>query len=183
MKSITSPQLKLIHVLLNEAGLMERKQELIQSFTSGRTISCRDMYMTEAKELIEWLKGTTECKGMIRHIWFLSYNMGIIEKGDNNEQAMNAAKLDAFCKQYGSVKKPLGEQSISELKRTVNQFEAMRTKYEKKQEQLVFLARLEKELKEAVTEENYEVAVGIKKLIDEVRKELQPKRKQKATTV
>lgn len=183
MKQITAPQLKLIHVLLNDTGLMDRKQELVSSFTRNRTDSCRDMNLMEAKELIEWLKGTTECKRMIHHIWYLSYGMGIIRKESGDEQAINAAKLDIFCKQYGSVKKPLGEQSVQELKRTVRQFEAMQTKYDKKQKQLVSLARLEKELKEAVADEEYETAASIKTLIDGIKKELQPKRKRGVTTV
>lgn len=106
MRMITTPQMKKIHTLLRQLGLMERKPEIVHGFTQGRTESSRDMTLSEAKALIEWLEGSKERTNVIRRIWHLAYEMGIIVPGDQNEKAMNVAKLEGqfFCKERGTGK-------------------------------------------------------------------------------
>lgn len=74
--------MKKIHTLLRQLGLMERKPEIVHGFTQGRTESSRDMTLSEAKALIEWLEGSKERTNVIRRIWHLAYEMGIIVPGD-----------------------------------------------------------------------------------------------------
>lgn len=45
---------------------------------------------------------------------------------------MNTAKINAFLKEKGTIKKPLYEQSIHELIKTIRQFEAIYKKVENK---------------------------------------------------
>lgn len=173
MKPITPAQLKIIHVLLNDLGIMPRKRDLIYSFTDGRTDSCRDMYLSEAKTLIEYLKGRDEYTNLLNRIWHLAYEAGIIQKGDRSDNAMNAATLDKFCKTKGSVKKRLQDQSLSELKKTVRQFEAINKKYQNKQKDKEYLTKLEATMEWLISKEEYEKAIVIR---DEIN-QLKPKKK------
>ena len=46
-----------LHKLLTDAGLMERKADLVFSFTNQRTGSSREMTQDEAVDLVIWLQG------------------------------------------------------------------------------------------------------------------------------
>ncbi|WP_370860938.1 hypothetical protein [Parabacteroides faecis] len=183
MRQVTTPQLKKIHTLLGQLGLMDSKPEIVNSFTDGRTESSREMMLSEAKALIEWLMGTQERTSIIRRIWHLAYEMEIIIPGDQNEKAMNVAKLDTFCKERGTVKKAISAQSLKEIKRTAKQFEAMYNKHKEKLEIRLKIQALEGYLQIFIKHEEYEKAVGAKELIDELKKEIAPKRKRAAKTV
>jgi hypothetical protein len=183
MKPITSAQLKIIHVLLKDLGIENRKAGLVLSFTEGRTENSREMTLKEAKSLIECLKGREEHTGYINRIWHTAYEMGIIVEGDSTEKAINAAALNTFCLKRGSVKKPLGSQSLTELKKTVRQFEAMYTKHlikKELQEDLGYAKRLHDLF---VENEVYEEAVKTQKWIDHINAKIQPKRKRALKTV
>lgn len=183
MRMITKPQLTIIHTLLSQLGKMEYKPELVSSFTGGRTDSCREMYLQEAKELIGYLKGSQERQTVVKRIWFMAYEMNIITPGNREEKAMNAAKLDAFCKQRGTVKKTIDLQTLPELKRTAKQFEAMYKKHKEKQEALRDIQELEGYLQIFIKHEEYEQAAQTKKLIDEIKNEVAPKRKRAVKAV
>ncbi len=181
MKTVTTAQLKKMHALLNGIGLMHRKRVIIHSFTGGRTQSARDMYMDEAKEMIDWLEDADVRKSYIKQVWHLAYYSGIIEE-NRHEQSINAAKLDLFCKQHGTIKKPLGEQNKAELKRTVRQFEAIAEKCRKKYQAALSLEQFNKELAHCIETEDYETAGMIKQKIDELKKQLSPKRRKAPKT-
>lgn len=183
MRMVTAPQLKKIHTLLGELGIMDRKPEIVYSFTNGRTGSSRDLTLMEAKALIEYLMGSQERTVVVKRIWHLAYEMNIIVPGDHNEKAMNAAKLDKFCEQRGTVKKALSTQSLKEVKRTVKQFEAMYNKYMEKKIRVALLEGIKKEIDKNVALENYEEAARFKKEFDWQNGLLQPKRKRAAKAV
>lgn len=183
MRMITYPQLKKIHTLLGQMGIMERKPDIVHSLTEGRTKSSREMTLQEAKALIEWLEGTQERKSTLRRIWHLAYEMGIILPGDQDETAMNAAKLDIFCKERGTVKKNISDQSVKELKRTAKQFEAMYGKHVQKQTRLAMLEKLREELEKNIASENYEEAARIKAMIEIQNGQSKTKRKRTPKTV
>lgn len=183
MRNVTAAQLKMIHTLFGELGIMERKPELVFSFTNGRTESSRDLTLMEAKALIEYLMGSQERIGVVKRIWHLAYEMDIIVPGDQSEKAMNAAKLDAFCEQRGSVKKRISLQTLPELKRTAKQFEAMHKKHTDKRETLQQIEALKGYLGIFVKHENYEEAAKTKKLMDELTAEITPKRKRAVKAV
>lgn len=181
MKMITTPQLKKIHTLLRQLGLMDSKQEIVHSFTEGRTESSREMTLQEAKCLIDWLEDSQERTKVIRRIWHLAYEMEIIVPGDPDEKAMNIAKLDSFCKERGTVKKAISAQDLKEVKRTAKQFEAMYGKHTQKQKHQALLESLKKELELSVAAENYEHAAQIKMTIDNLN-ENKSKRKRASKT-
>lgn len=144
---------------------MERKPEIVYGFTDGRTESSRELTLQEAKDLIEWLAESDEWTKIVRRIWHLAYEMGIIVPGDQSEKAMNIAKLDAFCKERGTVKKAISAQSLKEVKRTAKQFEAMYKKHEEKQDIKLKIQALEGYLQIFIKHEEYEKAADTKKLI------------------
>ncbi len=182
MRPITPSQLKIIHVLLNDLGIMDRKPELVYSFTDGRTDSSRKMYLSEAKTLIEYLKGRNEYTDILNRIWHLAYEMEMIREGDKSEKAMNAATLNDFCLKRGTVKKLLKDQSLKELKKTVLQFEAMHRKHKLKKSNLEYLDALKQALLLSIEEEDYERSAVLKKEIDKVNEEFNTKRKRAVKT-
>lgn len=169
MNPLTPAQLKIIHVLLNQLDLMERKADLVYSFSHGRTESSRELTLTEAKEFIEYLKRSEETQRLICSIWHLAYEMNIISGSGSEQNGMNAAKLDMFCKNRGAVKKNLREQSYTELKKTHRQFEAMYKKHLQKQNIAKTLAKLEREMKECIAVENYERCSELKREIERLK--------------
>lgn len=169
MKPITAAQLKMLHVLLNQLDLMERKADFVYSFSHGRTESSRELTLTEAKEFIEYLKRSEETQRLINSIWHLAYEMNIISGSGSEQNWMNAAKLDMFCKNRGTMKKNLREQSYTELKKTHRQFEAMYKKHLQKQNIAQTLAKLEREMKECIAVENYEKCAVLKREIERLK--------------
>ena len=51
-----------------------------------------------------------------RKIYALCFDAGIIYGHMQEDWKMNFAKVDAFCMQYGAVKKGIKEQNLNELK-------------------------------------------------------------------
>ncbi len=156
-KGITPKQLKMIHVLLNKFGLAGQKENIILRFSEGRTGSCRELTLDEAKQLITFLLDTDEKKRIIKGIWHLSYMMGIIYGESFEDGKMNAATLNMFCKSRGTVKKDIDKQELSELKRTHRQFERMYKSYLEKQDKAERIRLLSEKLQGALTSENFEV--------------------------
>lgn len=177
MKMITYSQLKIIYTLLGQLELKDRKSEIVYSFTEGRTESCREMTLKEAKGLIEWLKDSQERNNIVLRIWHLAYEMEIIVPGDQNEKMMNRAKLDAFCKERGTIKKSISMQSLKEVKRTLKQFEAMYKKWSDKQNRIYKARELNRQMEDLIQKEEYEKAAEVKNILDGLITDLVPKRK------
>lgn len=156
---------------------MDRKRDLVYSFSNGRTESSKELSMNEAKELIVYLKSPEENGRLVNRIWHLAYMSGIIQPGNSDDMAMNAASLDKFCINRGTVKKAINNQSISELKKTVKQFEAIYKKCVKKQDNIQMISGLEKQIKKHVELEEYESAAILKSKVDELKKENKSKKK------
>lgn len=175
MKQITPAQLKKLHVLLGQADLMERKSDLVYSFSNGRTESSRNLTLFEAKEMIEYLQSCDKRSRIIKAIWYLARQANIISGNNWEDNKMNAAKLDSFCQSRGAVKKAVGEQSLNELKKTQRQFEAIYKHQVDKGALKAGKVETELRLKECVAREDYEGAVLLKKLIDDIDKELHPR--------
>lgn len=135
-KPVTTAQIKKIHVLLGQKGLMEEKAAMIHSMSNGRTTSTKELSFEEAKHLITFLldndKEAENKKLLIyRAIWCIAWEMGIIYGDTDDDYQMNRAKLNMFCRHRGTVKKNLSDMDIPELRRTQRQFEAMRNKQKK----------------------------------------------------
>jgi hypothetical protein len=94
--------------------------------------------------------------------------MDMIQGNTDIDIKTNAAKLDLFCKQRGTVKKPIREQSYAELKRTHRQFEGMYNKHLDKQENEYRKQILQEKLDEYIANEYYEKCAEISKELNEL---------------
>ena len=158
MKSngITPGQLKKLHTLLNQAGLMKHKAELVYSYSGGRIASSRELTSTEARALIAYLDSNDERRKIIRCIWRLAFDCGIIYDSDDLDMSINAGKIDVFCKTRGTVKKALSIQNLSELKRTHRQFESIYKRCQEKKQKEQYIEDLREALRICTENEEYE---------------------------
>lgn len=166
MKPITPAQLKLIHTLLGQLDLTDQKADMVYSFSNGRTESSRELHLTEAKEVIEYLKGRDASSRIIKAIWYLARQTNIISGNTWEDNKMNAAKLDLFCKERGTVKKPVGEQSLKELKKTQQQFEMIFKRHNQRQANLLNIQKLKSEIRKEARTENYERCAELKRELE-----------------
>jgi len=137
-KPITKEQIKKIHVLLQQKGLIEDKTTLIGAYSDGRTESTKELTLQEAQNLISFLLAenaevTIRCTKVFRAIYNLAWEMGIIYGETEDDYQMNRAKLNMFCRQRGTVKKNISEMNLPEMQKTKRQFEAMYRKFKQKQ--------------------------------------------------
>lgn len=132
-KPITTAQIKKIHTLLNQQGLMDEKRTIIHSVSSGRTDSTKELTLNEARQLISLLLGGNEDREkkqkIFKAIYGLAWKMDIIYGDTDEDYQMNIAKLNVFCRQRGTIKKNLTEQNLIEMRKTHRQFEAMFKKH------------------------------------------------------
>lgn len=175
-RPITPQQLKMVHVLLHQTGLTSWKKELIHSFSGGRTTSSRELTADEAKALIKRLAENTERESLIKRIWYLAYESGIIYDSEDEDIRINAGKIDLFCKMNGTVKKSLSDQTLAELKRTHRQFEAINRRYKERQGKEQYIADLQEGIRICSSNEDYETCAILQRMLD---KEVTPQRKRK----
>ena len=133
-KPVTTAQIKKIHVLLQQKGLMNEKETMVSAMSDGRTGSTKELTCYEAKRLISFLLDENaeiqfKLKNTYSAIWKLAWEMGIIYGNTDDDFQMNKAKLNVFCRQRGSVKKNLTEMILPEMQKIHRQFEAMYSKY------------------------------------------------------
>jgi hypothetical protein len=169
-KPITPAQLKIIHTLLTKQGLTADKVNLVYGFSNGRTESSKELTLLEAKDFIQYLKDKDAGSALIKRIWHLGYVSGIIYGDSSEDKAINAAKLNLFVQQRGTVKKPLHSQSFTELKKTVKQFEAIVSKTDEKKYLAEYFKLVEQGIQNAVEEEDYEAAAHNRDCIEIARK-------------
>lgn len=134
LKPVTTAQIKKIHVLLQQKGVVDEKQTMVYSISNGRTESTKELTCREAKQLIDFLisenpEEDNKIKAIYRAIWKLAWEMEIIYGTTDDDYQMNKAKLNMFCRQRGTVKKSLFDMDLPELKKTHRQFEAMYKKH------------------------------------------------------
>ena len=122
MKKITYPQISKIHVLLTQLNLLEQKADLVFEFTNFRATSTKDMTQAQAAELIRHLSKYDPLDKMRKKVFALAYEAGIIYGDSPEDKKINAAKLNLFLKDRGTVKKELSKMSKEELVATVSQF-------------------------------------------------------------
>lgn len=149
-KTITTAQIKKIHVLLDKYDLIEQKQNIVFAISKGSKKSTKELTMLEAGEMINFLeqsgddlydhlvKPKTESEHYekkqmaFRAIYGLAFKMGMIYGNTDDDYQMNIAKLNVFCRERGTVKKNFTSQNLAEMRRTHRQFEAMYKKFENK---------------------------------------------------
>lgn len=117
--------------MLNSAGLLDHKKELISWITDGRTDSSRQLTRVEYFALVDYLRDHDTMHRMRRKVFTLARKAGIIYGTTLDDRKMNKAKLDTFLKSRGTVKKPLNDLTQSELSKVIRQFEAILKSNEK----------------------------------------------------
>lgn len=130
---ITQPQIRIINVLIGKnPQLKDHKAEIIANYTAGRSNSCSDMTMEEARTLIAALKqmekkdpNAEKCDVMRKKIISMGHEMG----WKTEEGKIKMEQINGWCKKYGYLKKKLDEYTYEELPRLVSQFEAMYKDY------------------------------------------------------
>jgi hypothetical protein len=122
---ITPAQITKIHVLLNQLDLVSQKKEIIYQVTEGRSTSSKDLSIDEARTLINNLEGYNPNERVKGAIFSLAYKAELIYGDSVADKRMNTAKLNAWIKERGAVKKYLNEMTYSELVKVQRQFEAI----------------------------------------------------------
>lgn len=122
LRPITTAQLSKIHVLLNQFGIIEDKADLVSQFTNGRETSSKKLTFNEAKSLLQHLCRFDPCDRMRKKVFSLAYEAEIIYGDTPADKKINAAKLNMFLNNAGTVKKDLNKMRIDELIKVVNQF-------------------------------------------------------------
>ena len=125
MKLISKAQLSALHALLNNTGMLEDKKELIYNTTDGRTESSKELTFEEAKLLISRLSEFDPKARQRSLIFSLAYQAGIIYGSTPDDKKINAAKLNMFLKERGTIKKELNAMTLPELIKTHRQFEGI----------------------------------------------------------
>lgn len=135
----TNRQKSYIHDLKRRKGLDDDTyRAMIYDISGGRTDSSKELYRHEAATVISRLVGhegksreyLEECRQVVGDIFGLSFSIGILNKGyesaDPYENEMNKAKISAFLKERGTVKKAVDRQTLEELKETRKQLQKMK---------------------------------------------------------
>ena len=94
MKTITAQQLKKIHVLFSQFGLLDMKVDFIYNVSGGRVVSSKELTLLEAKHLIEHLSKFDGSDKMRKKVIALAYEAKIIYGDSEADKKMNYAKLD-----------------------------------------------------------------------------------------
>ncbi len=125
MESITFPQLKKLHWLLNELGLMEDKKDLLLHFTNGKKEKASELTKVEAIDLIRQLSKLDPSDKHRRAIWHLAFLAGIVYGDTEADKKINIAKLNKFLREKSVAKKELYQMNLEELKKVHRQFEGI----------------------------------------------------------
>lgn len=129
-KQSTLSQIGCIHTLLAKHGLKDDKPNIVQAFTAGRTTSVKEMRQEEAAALIGHLKDLDpqERAGdkMRNKILSIAHEMNWRKPGTTD---IDMDHVNAWCIQYGYLKKKLDNYTYTELPRLVTQFEEVYKSY------------------------------------------------------
>ena len=125
-KLITPAQLKALHVTFHKLGMDDdARHDCIHSFTSGRTISSKDLTMTEARLLLSRLNQDdeqvrkmmlAEARTLCRSIYFLASQISFLNKdypSDTEEdREMNKAKVNVWARKYSRFRKNIQQMNV-----------------------------------------------------------------------
>jgi len=120
-------QNKLLHALLNATQLTDMKEELVLSYTGGRTEHSSEMSYTECEQLINALQQDTN--KMRRKILSICHQLGwYVRKNEvlqlsNGRPILDMQRINDWCIKYSAQHKPLNDHSKKELRTLVTQFQ------------------------------------------------------------
>jgi hypothetical protein len=130
--SITVTQIKAIHALLNRAGLMDDKKDLVRMYSGGNTESVKNMMYHEARELLSHLnsfvpppeltKEQRDGDRMRKRLISMAHELRWHKQGSLK---IDINRIDRWCIKYGYLHKRFQEYSNKELPGLITQFENM----------------------------------------------------------
>lgn len=127
---ITKGQIACIHAMVKKLNLTSSKGDIVLGFTDGRTDSVGDMYLDEAKAMIQWLKSQDpeeqSAERQRRYIISMAHECGYRKPGTTK---VDMVKLDSWCVNYGYLHKKLNQYRQHELPKLVTQFEKVYKDY------------------------------------------------------
>jgi pyruvate carboxylase len=117
-------QITLVRTLLNQAGLLEFKEDIVSSHTEGRTVSLKECDLAETQAIVKYLKtylGQTDDgpEKMRRKIISKAHEMHWKRK----DGRIDMERLNGWMINYGQYHKKLDDLSITELPATLTQFD------------------------------------------------------------
>lgn len=129
---ISPAQMRRLHQLLNERGLMDMKADLVREYSVAGHTSSRKLLAWEAVQMIRALEGNPsamdkkEKESMRRKMLSIGYQLGFANQdvpGMSRSQ-INYKNVDAWCRsKYCKVQKGLMEMNKKDLISALNQFE------------------------------------------------------------
>lgn len=141
-KPVSPQQLKALHAAFHAHGMdSDARHDCIHSFTSGRTISSKELTMNEARLLLSRLNQEdeqvrrmmqAETRTLCRSINFLASQISFLNKdfpADTEEdREMNKAKLNVWARKYSRFHKNIHQMNVPELREVKKQLEAIARK-------------------------------------------------------
>jgi len=122
---VTKAQLQKIHILLNSLKQMDWKADYVSAVTEGRATSSKELTFYEADFLIKRLAEQDPREMQLQAIIKLSYRAGMSMGDTAADRKMNVAKINAFLRERGTVKKDLYSMTVPELIQVHRQFEGI----------------------------------------------------------
>lgn len=129
--SSTKKQNAMIGYLISRLKLSdETKEELIHTYTDGRTTSIRDLLFDEAKSIISALTSgevsiQSPANKMRRKILSMAHEMD----WELSTGQVDMKRINKWCVEYGYLHKELDQYTESELPQLINAFENMYLKH------------------------------------------------------
>lgn len=125
LEKVTKAQIQKIHILLNNIGQMDWKADYVSAVTDGRATSSKELTFYEADYLIKRLAEQDPKEMQLQAIFKLSYKAGMSMGSTPADRKMNVAKINAFLRERGTVKKDLYSMTVPELIQVHRQFEGI----------------------------------------------------------
>lgn len=115
-----------LYALLERSGLKGQKDNIVNGFTGGRTVSVRGMTGTEFAQMMVFLEGVSlrddPRDRMRKKIISMAREMGWEVNGADGKRA-DMDKIKNWVLKYGINKKPFNSYTATELPALVSQFE------------------------------------------------------------
>ena len=135
MKPISKEKIIAVNTVIHKHGLVHDKANIIDSFTNGRTRSSKEMYESEAIELLAAFNSkpaadTDDKKApMLKKIFRMAHEINYITKVQQVDKSgkmvvkNDYSRLYEWVLKYGYLHKELRDYTYAELPKLVSQFE------------------------------------------------------------
>jgi len=145
--SITKDQIKIIHTLLQKAGQMDNKKEIIKNASATGKESTKDLTFDEAAALITFLQTPNpkpqtpnskpqiqDGQQMINYIIAASWEMGWVKKIKKVDKVKGVIEVNDYSHMHEKIKelcykKPINEYSVAELTKLVTVIKKINLSY------------------------------------------------------